>query len=107
MPANPVVCRLAGRIGAYTLHATHDSRDVTAAARAAFSDRFVDEVDPDHRLSEAERQRRATAAMRAHMARLALRSAQARRARSKRNAAPMDEMDAATEDGDGPANLQH
>ena len=74
---------LRGRIGAYRLHATHDSRETTRHARETFLARFLDEVDPDRALPEAERLRRAEAARKAYFAQLALRSAQAR-ARSKK-----------------------
>jgi hypothetical protein len=67
-----------GRIGAHRLHATHDSRETTAPARSAFLARFEDEVDPDHTLPDAERQRRAEHARKAYFARLALRSARTR-----------------------------
>jgi hypothetical protein len=70
---------LRARIGAHTLHASHDSREVTAKARAAFLERFEREVDPDGVLSVDERQRRAEHARRAYMATLALKSARARR----------------------------
>ena len=70
-----------GRIGAYTLHATHDPRETTHAAREAFGRRFLDEVDPDRLLPEDERERRASYARKAYFARLALKSAQSRRAR--------------------------
>ena len=55
---------------------------MTANARAAFLARFVDEVDPNRELPEAERERRATAARKAHFARLAFASAEARRKRA-------------------------
>jgi hypothetical protein len=58
-----------------------ERRAATAAARAAFADRFERQVDPDGVLAPEERARRAEHARRAHFARLALRSAQARRAR--------------------------
>lgn len=70
---------LRGRIGAYTLHATHDPRETTKPARAAFLARFEREVDPDGKLPPAERLRRAGYARKAYFTRLALRSAQARR----------------------------
>lgn len=70
---------LRGRIGAYRLHATHDSRDITAPARRAFLARFEREVDPEGALPSEERARRAEMALKAHMAKLALKSAQARR----------------------------
>jgi hypothetical protein len=72
---------LTGRLGAYTLHATHDPRETTKAARAAFLRRFEDEVDPNRELPEAERARRALAARKAYFTRLALKSATARRKR--------------------------
>lgn len=74
---------LRGRIGAFRLHATHDPRETTQAARAAFLERFEREVDPHGTLAEAERQRRALAARKAYFARLAYRSAIAR-ARGRR-----------------------
>lgn len=70
--------RLAGRIGAYRLHATHDPRETTANARAAFLSRFEKEVDPNRELPEGERLRRAEAARKAYFARLAYQSAVAR-----------------------------
>jgi hypothetical protein len=70
-----------GRIGAYAQKAKYDSKEITRAARAAFLDKWIDEVDPDRQLPEGERDRRAEAALKAHMTRLALKSAQARRAR--------------------------
>jgi hypothetical protein len=72
-----------GRIGAYLMHARHDPRSTTAAARRAFSRRFLDMVDPDRRLPEPERLRRAEAARRAHFAQLAYLSARARRRRGR------------------------
>jgi len=70
------------RLAAYSLHAKYDAAETTAAARAAFLDRFERDVDPDGTLSVPERLRRAEAARRAYFTRLALRSAQARKARS-------------------------
>mgnify|MGYP001321891852 CR=1 FL=1 len=79
MPSSsPSEMALRGRIGAYVLHATHDSRETTAAAREAFLGHFEHEVDPDRVLPDAERQRRAQMARKAHFARLALASARKR-----------------------------
>ncbi len=50
----------------------------TAPARAAFDLRFVDLVDPQRELPEAERNLRAEAARRAYYVRLALASSRAR-----------------------------
>ncbi len=84
---------LRGRIGAYRLHASHDPRETTANARAAFLGRFVDEVDPDRSLTEAERLRRATAARKAHFAKLAYQSSVSR----AKKAAPVRSESGATE----------
>ena len=70
---------LRGRIGAYRLHATHDPRETTRRARAAFLATFEDAVDPDGQLAPEERARRAAALRKAHFARLAFLSAKARR----------------------------
>ena len=75
----PGEASLRGRIGAYTLHATHDPRETTAKARAAFLARFEREVDPEGLLPEEERRRRALHARKAYFAKLALASARARR----------------------------
>jgi hypothetical protein len=73
---------LRARIGAHALHAAHDSRELTANARAAFYGRFLKQVDAESPgLQEDERLRRAEHLLRAHMARLALRSARVRAAR--------------------------
>ncbi len=72
---------LRGRIGAYRLHATHDSREITSKARETFLGRFEREVDPDGTLPEAERLRRAEHAKKAYFSQLARKSAIARRAR--------------------------
>src|SRR5450759_5736534 len=73
---------LRGRIGAHRLHATHDPRETTKAARSAFWLSFEREVDPDGLLEPEERARRAAHARAAHFARLAYLSARARAARS-------------------------
>jgi hypothetical protein len=70
---------LRGRIGAYVTHSRHDSREVTAKARATFLERFEREVDPGFVLPDAERRRRAEHAKKAHFARLARLSALARK----------------------------
>lgn len=75
-----------GRLGALKLHATHDPRETTAAARKAFQDRFTKQVDPDGVLPEAERQRRAEYARKEYYTRLAYRSAAARRERNTKRA---------------------
>ena len=70
------------RLGAFTLHATHDPRETTAKAREALYRKFENEVDPDRLLPDEERARRVKYARKAYYARLALKSAQARRART-------------------------
>jgi hypothetical protein len=78
---------MARQLGAYVLHATHDSRQLTAAGRSAFLDRFEKEIDPEGVLPLVERRRRAGYARKAYFTRLAMASAEARRK--------------AKEDGDG------
>lgn len=78
-PLTPEQRVLRSRAAAYRLHATHDRKETTKKARAAFATRFEREVDPDKVLAPAERARRAEAARRAYFTRLALRSSQARR----------------------------
>ena len=75
---------LRGRIGAFRLHATHDPKETTHKARAAFLEKFEREVDPDGTLPPEERARRAEAARKAHMAKLAYQSAKTRRQRGQR-----------------------
>jgi hypothetical protein len=74
---SPAERSLRARIGAHSAHAA--GRTNTAPARTAFLESFIDRVDPDRTLSEAERLRRAKHARRAHMLKLALSSARARR----------------------------
>jgi hypothetical protein len=69
---------LRSRAAAYRLHATHDPKETTKKARAAFASRFEREVDPEMVLDPAERARRAEAARRAYFTDLALRSSRAR-----------------------------
>jgi len=80
---SPHEASLRGRIGAYALHASHDPRETTKAARVRFLARFLDEVDPDRTLPEAERQRRAEAARKMYFARLALKSAHKRATKTR------------------------
>lgn len=81
---------LRARLAAHQLHAQHDSRALTAAGRAKFLLRFLDEVDPDRALPEGERLRRAEHARKAYFTRLAFESAKARR-RKKAATQPGDE----------------
>jgi len=74
---------LQARAAAYRLHATHDPKETTKSARAAFSARFEREVDPEMVLPPAERARRAEAARRAYFTTLALRSSRARAQRRR------------------------
>lgn len=78
-PLTPEQRSLRARIAAHKLHATHDSREITAPARQAFDQRFEDEVDPDRVLPEAERRRRVEQARKAYFTQLALASSKARR----------------------------
>lgn len=59
------------RLAATSRWAKQDPSAGTQAAREAFLQRFVDEVDPDRVLPVAERERRAESAKRAHFQRMA------------------------------------
>ncbi len=72
---------LRGRIGAHVAHSRHDSREMTANARATFRASFEAAVDPEGILSPEERARRADQLRKAHFAKLAYLSAEARRRR--------------------------
>jgi hypothetical protein len=88
MPENsrfdPHLMALRGRIGGHVAHARHDSRQLTASARAAFRASFEVTADPAGDLEPAERRRRAEQLLRAHYARLAYLSAVARRKRCQK-----------------------
>jgi hypothetical protein len=87
MPAdslNPSERSLRARIAAHTRWSRSDPVAGTAAARAAFLDRFEREVDPDGLLSNAERARRAASLRKAYFTRLALKSARSRARRTGR-----------------------
>lgn len=83
-----------GRIGGLTAWARNDPETMVGPAHRGFRRRFEKLVDPDNRLSEAERAIRADRARRAHMLTLAARSAESRR---KSKAAPDVETGTATE----------
>lgn len=80
----PAERTLRGRMGAYVVHARYDPRQTTARARAAFLERFLDEVDPDRVLPEPERLRRAASARKAYFTRLAFLASRRRRDRQRR-----------------------
>jgi hypothetical protein len=85
---SPALRRLRGRLGGLATAASHDPREMTVAARAAFLARFEQIVDPAGVLPPAERARRAAAERRRYFALLAWRSAMARRRHSRRPAKP-------------------
>jgi hypothetical protein len=82
MPSDctPTELSLRNRLNAHlSWAATADPTARTKPARDAFLAGFEHKIDPDHKLSDAERTRRAESARKAHFTRLALLSAQARR----------------------------
>jgi hypothetical protein len=89
---DPADMALRGRIGAYRLHATHDPRETTVNARAAFLGRFEREVDPEGILPQSERQRRAEYARRAYFAQLARASAVSRAKRREHRRAQLADI---------------
>jgi hypothetical protein len=74
---------LRARMAAYTLHARYDPRETTKPARRAFNARLLDQVDPERRLPEHERQRRAEAAKKSYFTKLAYLSARRRRIKGR------------------------
>ena len=84
-PLTPAERSLRARLGAFSQHAQHDTRETTKAGREAFLSRFEREVDPEHELSEAERQRRAAAARKADFVGLAVKSSRARSIRKNQH----------------------
>jgi hypothetical protein len=103
-PLTPSERVLRARLAAYMLHARRDSRETTQAARRAFDQRFLDQVDPERRLPDRERRRRAEAARRAYFTRLAFLSA--RKRRSRRLVAARRALDPAEGDADAPNRLE-
>lgn len=91
MPANrltPSERTLCSQIGAHESWARTEDRSArTAPARKAMLDKFERQVDPDGKLTPAERAKRAENARKAYFSRLALKSAQARRRRRAGGAA--------------------
>ena len=82
MPAEPLHPQdrvLRARLAAQTKWSRHDPREGTQKARDAFLQSFIDKVDPDRLLPDAERRRRAESARRAHFTKMALASARSRR----------------------------
>lgn len=85
MPSNDPIRSANAKAAALTRVAKEGGAAVSAPARRAFLDKFLNQVDPDRVLPEIERQKRAQAARKAYFTRLAAKSAQARR--NKANAA--------------------
>lgn len=67
-----------GRIGAAVTNGTHDVRELTAPARAAFRLKFETSADPDGLLPPEERARRGAQLRRAHYLRMAHASVRSR-----------------------------
>ena len=80
---SPAFTRSRARLGGLALSATRDPKKYTLAAREAFNRKFLDEVDPHHRLPRKERERRAEAARKLFFARIALKRVQSRRPSNK------------------------
>jgi hypothetical protein len=82
MPLTPAERSLRSQIAAHESWAhTPDRTARTANARKAMLDKFERRVDPDGKLTPAERAKRAEHARKAYFKRLALKSAQVRRRR--------------------------
>jgi len=68
-----------GRAGGYSKAAKYSPEELTGPARRGFWAKWEREVDPEGKLSEAERQRRAQALLKSHMTKLALKSSRKRK----------------------------
>lgn len=86
IPLSAEARSLRASAAAHAAHSKHGSRHMTAAARRAFNNKFYEAVDPDRKLTEADRNTRAQHAKRAYFQSLALKSAKARRARREAQA---------------------
>lgn len=78
-PLRPEERVLRARLAAHTRWSQQDPHEGTQKARDAFLQSFVDKVDPDRLLPEAERRRRVESLRRAHFTKMALASARSRR----------------------------
>lgn len=81
--STPTQRRLQAQAAAHAKWSKNDPVAGTAPAREAFLGRFIDQVDPERKLTEKERTRRALSARKAYFAGLALKSSKARAARGK------------------------
>ncbi|MEE8367676.1 MAG: hypothetical protein V3S30_05115 [Thermoanaerobaculia bacterium] len=81
MPLSPAERTLRAKLAAHSVHAR--GRTNTEPARAAFDQRFFDEVDPDRVLPSVERAKRAAHARSAYFSRLAMKAATARRRKAQ------------------------
>jgi hypothetical protein len=80
----PKAKSLPHQIAANTRWSKEDPTRQGEIMRAGLERRFLDEVDPERQLPEAERLRRAECARKVFFQRLALKSAQARAAKRRR-----------------------
>lgn len=96
MALSPAERTARARLAAHVLHSKVDSREHTRPAREAFERRFLDQVDPNRELPEAERNRRAGHARAAYYQKLSFQAQSARRAR--REAAALAAAKAAAEE---------
>jgi hypothetical protein len=70
---------LRARAAAYARAAKYDGREVTAKARSAAWQKYLDEVDPDGSLPEPERKRRAESLRKSRLLAASLKAAVGRR----------------------------
>jgi len=99
----PTELSLRGRLAVETSWANTSDRSArTKPGRDKFDERFLNEVDPERRLPEDERERRAAHARRAYFARLSLAAHKARRRkRNARSGGPTDKSAAVNNDPEG------
>jgi hypothetical protein len=85
MSMSPEERSLRARMAAHNRWAKEENRPAaTQPARDAYLQKFLDEVDPDGELPEAERRKRADNARAAHLARMRYEGLKKRRGKKKR-----------------------
>jgi hypothetical protein len=84
----PISRAQAGRVGGYANFAKNGARNA-GKARVGLLEKLADQVDPDHRLSDAQRRARAKAALNAHLTRISAAGVEARRQKRARREAQL------------------
>lgn len=79
-----------GRIGGYVAVSRYGADRIAARARRGLLQKFMNEVDPEHKLTDQERRIRARARLRAHMTKVSAAGVAARRKKEARRQAQQE-----------------